>query len=734
MGKSGISFIESHITTVRHGDTFERTCKYCPATRKSQQLQAPRWAVHFIECEACPRAVKVEAYRRYPASKEVKAAAIEANILCETTGSMFDNNAQDVALSMVSLSAPRVSSVASTNKKERSPAPKKQKTLMEVYDQKCHPVKAARIREKITAFLIEAGISISAVETPAFGELLRELNPDFAPLMVPARQLLRQDLVRYHDKIQETIQLAITRQPEKYMTLGIDSFVNENGDQVYIFTAAKGDKVLFVDCVYMTKEWQSEQEIARIILAQLRAVADGQPVEAVFGGFVFDPTKVDPGAGKVVQEEFSKLMVSGCSTHAADLLVEEFAKIRVIRETVEDGFFVAKFVKEHDRVKVLYKNHLINLGKGTPQNPTAQMRVAYCNHTLKHVLGESCCNIKIMRSLMSDPAWDEVVSTIDQEEVSKFVRLIKGAESHSFMKRIDAVQMLTSTVAVFIAHIERRSVRGSWIIPLFEAFKKDIWYWQNEPSVSLILGVEACEAVLATFSSRYRGDEDSGVKTIYNQELLLSMILDPYTSVPRNDLTAIEPNWLKDCRSVLERYYGSGTAEAHVAEFELMGLVDAVTEGRGIFGESAIRLQTMIRQGEQEESHGLYHVKRIVKQQLAMLRGTPVTIWRTSFAMEYPRLAEIMERLLPLTIQSGDVERCCQLNKLIQAKMWNSLPKASFKMLVGCHVNSRLQRLMASSVKGSPDLAEDGMDIAPINEGFLSERAIDLLDEDSGEE
>ncbi len=728
MGKSGIGFIESHITTVRHGDTFERTCRYCPATRKSQQLQAPRWAVHFIECANCPRAVKVEAYQRYPASKEVKAAAIAANILCETTGKIIDPHSQDVALSMVSLSAPRISAA----RKERSPAPKKQKTLMEAYDQKCPPAQAARIREKVTAFLMEAGISINAVETPSFGELLQELNPDFAPLMVPARQLLRQDLVRYSDQIRETIQLAMTRQPEKYTTLGIDSFVNENGDQVYIFTAAKGDKVLFVDCVYMTKEWQSEQEIARIILAQLRAVAKGQPVEAVVGGFVFDPTKVDPAAGKIVQEEFSKLVVSGCCTHAADLLVEEFAKIRVIQETVEDGFFVAKFVKEHDRVKILYKDHLIKLGKGTPQNPTAHTRFAYCDHTLKHVLGENCCNIKIMRSLISDPAWDEVVSTMDQDEVSKFVRLIKGADSHSFMKRVDAVQMLASTVAVFIAHIERRSLRGSWIIPLFEAFEKDLWYWQNEPSVSLILGVEACEAVLTAFSSRYKGDEDSGLKTIYNQELLLSTILDPYTSAPRDDLTAIEPNWLRDCRSVLERYYGSGTAEAHEAEFELMGLVDSVTEGRGIFGESAMRLQTMIRQGEQEESNGLYHVKRIVKQQLAMLRGTPVTIWRTSFAMEFPRLAEIMERLLPLTIQSGDVERCCQLNKLIQTKMWNRLPKASFKMLFGCHVNTRLQRWMTSSVKGRPEL--DGMDMAPINEGFLSERAIDLLDEDSDED
>lgn len=44
-----------------------------------------------------------------------------------------------------------------------------------------------------------------------------------------------------------------------------------------------------------------------------------------------DHTKVDPAAGKIVQDEFPKLMISGYSTHAADLLVDEFAKILVIQ-------------------------------------------------------------------------------------------------------------------------------------------------------------------------------------------------------------------------------------------------------------------------------------------------------------------------------------------------------------------------------------------------------------------
>ncbi len=93
---------------------------------------------------------------------------------------------------------------------------------------------------------------------------------------------------------------------------------------------------------------------------------------------------------------------------------------------MEDGFFVAKFVKERDRLKTLYKDYLIKLGKGTTQNPIPQTRFAYSDNTLKHVLGESCCNIKIKRSLISDPAWDDVVSTMNQEEVSKFVSLIEG--------------------------------------------------------------------------------------------------------------------------------------------------------------------------------------------------------------------------------------------------------------------------------------------------------------------
>ena len=50
----------------------------------------------------------------------------------------------------------------------------------------------------------------------------------------------------------------------------------------------------------------------------------------IWTAIVADNTKVNPSAGKRLEEKFPKLFFNGCRTHCADLLVEDIVKLTEI--------------------------------------------------------------------------------------------------------------------------------------------------------------------------------------------------------------------------------------------------------------------------------------------------------------------------------------------------------------------------------------------------------------------
>jgi hypothetical protein len=87
---------------------------------------------------------------------------------------------------------------------------------------------------------------------------------------------------------------------------------------------------------------------------------------------------------------------------------------------------------------------------------------------------------------------------------------------------------------------------------------------------------------------------------------------------------------------------------------------------------------------------------------------------------EYPTLKEIAIRVLTISTQSADVERCCKVNKLLHTKERNRLKNQNVVRLISCYVNLRLLNRMKEESGGESEPTES-------LECFLSDTILDQL-------
>ena len=105
---------------------------------------------------------------------------------------------------------------------------------------------------------------------------------------------------------------------------------------------------------------------------------------------------VNPVAGKIIEEKYPKIFSNGCRSHAADLLIEDIAKIEEIKSLVADCMAVVKFVRNHQRIKDAYAWHADEQG-GTQLKDFPEIRFAFCHMTLEALLGPENKNLSVLQ-------------------------------------------------------------------------------------------------------------------------------------------------------------------------------------------------------------------------------------------------------------------------------------------------------------------------------------------------
>lgn len=182
------------------------------------------------------------------------------------------------------------------------------------------------------------------------------------------------------------------------------------------------------------------------------------------------------------------------------------------------------------------------------------------------------------------------------------------------------------------------------------------------------------------------------------------MILDPTTSYPASELP-----------QVLRKFYGG--AEALAAEGELHKLLNSVDTGTGVFGDNCGHLQEACRK---QVNGTKFHVDAVLREQSESYKIKPHDYWMNLYGKEYPTLKEIAIRVLTISTQSADVERCCKVNKLLHTKERNRLKNQNVVRLISCYVNLRLLNRMKEESGGESEPTES-------LECFLSDTILDQL-------
>ena len=258
-------------------------------------------------------------------------------------------------------------------------------------------------------------------------------------------------------------------QMNSYVTLGCDGLKGNIGNKVYIFTQAKGSKyVMFDDCIEEPPQRQTKEVIANMWINKMIESAGGEAkVEDMFAGIVADNTASNPAAGKILVEKFPKLFFSGCRAHAADLLMEDVAKVPEIKNIVDNVREITKFIRNHHLVKQLFNQ----LG-GTSLQDFPDTHFAYAEKMLDTMMGKNNKNLNALGKLISHPRWGEATANIDNKDlVANFVGLLKD---DAFIRQVGEIRGLTLPVSVFIHHLEQTGARTSWLRPLFTALEKEI--------------------------------------------------------------------------------------------------------------------------------------------------------------------------------------------------------------------------------------------------------------------
>jgi hypothetical protein len=158
------------------------------------------------------------------------------------------------------------------------------------------------------------------------------------------------------------------------------------------------------------------------------------------------------------------------------------------------------------------------------------------------------------------------------------------------------------------------------------------------------------------------------------------MILDHTMAA---DFDNLPPEWLDECRSILERFYRNG--ELLEAEGELMDLVEHNENSK--FGAELSCARRAL--GELSDA-GHSEVGKVAAVQIESLKHCPHQKWRLIFSTEMPKLYQIARRLLVMSTQSADVERVCKAHKVVHTKVRNRLKNNVVHEILHCYVSLRL--------------------------------------------
>lgn len=203
----------------------------------------------------------------------------------------------------------------------------------------------ADIDMKVAKFFFRTGISLRLVNSEAFKDLIRSLNPAYEQ-SIPSPQslsgsLLDKQYTIYSQQLNQLLESTVN------LTLVSDGWTNVRGDHIVNFCVkASGHKPFFYKSIDTTGISQNAPAIASSILKVIDELGAHK-----FSSVVTDNAPVMKAAWKLIEETYPNISANGCAAHAVNLLIKDISNTSVNAKTIKEAEKVIKYCKNHHIVK-----------------------------------------------------------------------------------------------------------------------------------------------------------------------------------------------------------------------------------------------------------------------------------------------------------------------------------------------------------------------------------------------
>lgn len=324
--------------------------------------------------------------------------------------------------------------------------------------------KRSDIDRKIASYFYRTGISFRIVESEAFKEMIRALNPDYAKKIPTAKALSGRFLDEKYDDYTKQLNNIISN--TQNLTLVSDGWTDVNSDHIVNFSLkAPNQRPFFYSSIDTSGISQTAAAVAAPIIRIIEEIGPEK-----FIAVVTDNAAVMKAAWKIIENKFGHISAYGCSAHCVNLLIKDLLNSSQSSDTVKDAEKVIKFFKNHHIVKA----KLDAKRKAKNVNKTLSMPVStrwLSMHTsLSSLLRLKYCMIEVL-----DEDGEIIKQIQPKANTAAVIDLVKSTEFWTELKTVvKQIDLPSKTINKLERDDEPLSSVYESFTKMFESFDGDL--------------------------------------------------------------------------------------------------------------------------------------------------------------------------------------------------------------------------------------------------------------------
>ncbi|XP_057829199.2 uncharacterized protein LOC131040321 [Cryptomeria japonica] len=196
-------------------------------------------------------------------------------------------------------------------------------------------------------------IPFSIVESSYWEQMVSGLTISGKGFKSPSRYELSGPLLQH--EVQNTHQLVEQQRRNRERngcTILFDGWTDSRNRTLINFLVASGGQVVFLKSIDASTEVKNAETLCNMLDEVVTEVGVQNVVQVVT-----DNAAAYVAAGKLLQARHQTLFWSPCAAHCLDLLLEDIGKLSWVKNVVEDGREITKYIYNHTWVLELMRQH-----------------------------------------------------------------------------------------------------------------------------------------------------------------------------------------------------------------------------------------------------------------------------------------------------------------------------------------------------------------------------------------